>query len=328
MGTHWRIKERTMKAVCFFLFLACISAYAQDPAMDAMQQNIQAGQQASQQATQQAIDQMQLANQLARQQMNMDTPQIDGRSLRKVNQDDDLVVALTAQPAFSIKSGDVPSGTTVSIKCRTRRAVIYYTTNGWTPTVASHRYLGPIRIDSGLELQAIAIAPHMARSLVEKADYTVEGPQAAIQPIALPADGVLAAGTRLHLVTGSQLNSRSAQVGDNISILLNQEIRAGNAIIVPKGTPVQATITLADPAGRAGVPGELAFAVRSLSVKGTVIPVAGGEAIEGANHYDAHGLLLVPVAAISSLTVRGDEAQIKPGMTFTAAVAKDTRLQP
>jgi len=214
----------------------------------------------------------------------------------------------------------------VRIKCHTRRAVIYYTTNGWTPTIASHRYLEPIKINSSMELQAIAVAPHMARSLVAKADYTVQGPRTSIQPVALPANGVLLAGTRLHLVTGSQLNSRTAQVGDTISILLNQEITAGNAILLPKGTPVEATITLADPAGHAGVPGELAFAVHSLTAKGLAIPLAGGETLEGANHYDARGLLLVPVAAIVSLTARGDEAQIKPGMEFTVAVAKDTPL--
>jgi hypothetical protein len=236
------------------------------------------------------------------------------------------VVDLTGQPALSIKSGEVESGTTMRIKCHTRRAVIYYTTNGWTPTIASHRYLEPIKINSSMELQAIAVAPHMARSLVAKADYTVQGPRTSIQPVALPANGVLLAGTRLHLVTGSQLNSRTAQVGDTISILLNQEITAGNAILLPKGTPVQATITLADPAGHAGVPGELAFAVHSLTAKGLAIPLAGGETLEGANHYDARGLLLVPVAAIVSLTARGDEAQIKPGMEFTVAVAKDTPL--
>jgi len=290
--------------------------------MMATQQAIQSSLQ-TQQASQQAIDQMQQASQLANQQaMQLSN---DQAALRP-NKDADLVVDLTGQPALSIKSGEVESGTTMRIKCHTRRAVIYYTTNGWTPTIASHRYLEPIKINSSMELQAIAVAPHMARSLVAKADYTVQGPRTSIQPVALPANGVLLAGTRLHLVTGSQLNSRTAQVGDTISILLNQEITAGNAILLPKGTPVQATITLADPAGHAGVPGELAFAVHSLTAKGLAIPLAGGETLEGANHYDARGLLLVPVAAIVSLTARGDEAQIKPGMEFTVAVAKDTPL--
>jgi hypothetical protein len=312
-----------MKVAYFLFFLGCVSACAQDdPGMMATQQAIQSSLQ-TQQASQQAIDQMQQASQLANQQaMQLSN---DQAALRP-NKDADLVVDLTGQPALSIKSGEVESGTTMRIKCHTRRAVIYYTTNGWTPTIASHRYLEPIKISSSMELQAIAVAPHMARSLVAKADYTVQGPRTSIQPVALPANGVLLAGTRLHLVTGSQLNSRTAQVGDTISILLNQEITAGNAILLPKGTPVQATITLADPAGHAGVPGELAFAVHSLTAKGLAIPLAGGETLEGANHYDARGLLLVPVAAIVSLTARGDEAQIKPGMEFTVAVAKDTPL--
>jgi len=212
-----------MKVAYFLFFLGCVSACAQDdPGMMATQQAIQSSLQ-TQQASQQAIDQMQQASQLANQQaMQLSN---DQAALRP-NKDADLVVDLTGQPALSIKSGEVESGTTMRIKCHTRRAVIYYTTNGWTPTIASHRYLEPIKINSSMELQAIAVAPHMARSLVAKADYTVQGPRTSIQPVALPANGVLLAGTRLHLVTGSQLNSRTAQVGDTISILLNQEITA------------------------------------------------------------------------------------------------------
>jgi hypothetical protein len=168
----------------------------------------------------------------------------------------------------------------------------------------------------------------MARSLVTRADYTVQGSAAVIEPLELPSGGLLAEGTRLHLITGATLNSRTAQVGDSLSLLLNQNIRVGDAILAAKGTPVQATITLADPAGHAGVPGDLAFEVHSLIVDGTVVPLRGGEALEGADHYKARGLLLIPVAGIASLAIRGDEAQIKPGMMLTAVVAKDMHFQP
>lgn len=303
----------------FAFFLGSISVYSQDPgavaAQQATQQAIQANQQAiqqSQQAAQQASQQATQATQQAMQDAQNTGP----------------VIAITRPPEFSVRAGGVSPGTTVRIKCPTHYATIYYTTNGWTPTTASRRYQGPVTINTTTELQAIAIAPNFARSLITRADYTVRGSALAITPLALAPGGVLAAGTRLHLVTGATVDSRTARVGDSLSLLLNQDIKAGDTILASKGTPVQATITLADPAGHAGVPGDLAFEVHSLTIHGTVVPLRGGETLEGTNHYKARGLMLIPVAGIASLAIRGDEAQIKPGMTLTAAVAKDTPLQP
>lgn len=301
-----------MKAAFLVFFLGCVPAYAQDPGMWANQQAIQANQQAmqdAQQASQQAMQDNQQAMQNA-QNTWTGTP-------------------ITRLPAFSVKAGEVAPGTAVRIKCRTHYAVIYYTTNGWTPTTSSRRYRGPIPINTNTELQAIAITPNMARSRIARATYTVQGSAAAIQPFALPANGVLTAGTRLHLVTGATVDSRTAQVGDSLSLLLDQDIEAGNTILAPKGTPVQATITLADPAGHVGMPGDLAFEVDSLTIHGIVVPLKGGKTLEGADHVGrVKDLIFLPVMGIASLAIRGDEAQIRPGMVLTAAVAKDTHLQP
>jgi hypothetical protein len=307
-----------MKAVCFFLFLSCIPAYAQDPAMDAMQQNLQAGQQASQQATQQAIEQMQQASQQALQQANMMTFPDTGP-----------VIGFTHRPVFSLKPGAVAAGTTVRLKCPTHYAVIFYTTNGWTPTPHSRRYVGPIVIDATTRLQAIAFAPNMGRSPIARADYIVKGSTATIQPISLPVDDLLASGTRIHLATAATVNSKTAQIGDLVDLVLNQDIRAGNAVLVPKGTPVLATIIVADRAAH-GLPGDLAFEVHSLTVHGTLVPLQGGETLEGLSRFDRedNDQIDIPGRGPAAKAIRHGEALIQPGMTFTAAVAKDTRLQP
>jgi hypothetical protein len=117
-----KIMKRTMKAAFLLTFLGCIQAYAQDPgtwaAQQANQQAMQDAQQANQQATQNAQQAMQDA------------------------QSNVSVVAVTRQPTFSVKPGAVAPGTTVRIKSPTHYAVIYYTTNGWTPTIKSRRYVG------------------------------------------------------------------------------------------------------------------------------------------------------------------------------------------
>lgn len=318
-----------MKAVLLAFAFGSIAAAAQDPGMMAAQQAQQAQQQAIQ-ANQQAIEQMQQQTQLSIQQAQQSNQQAIDQLNRQMAQDSTPGFELTRQSAFSPKAGEVAPGTRVRIKCPTHYAIIYYTTNGWTPTEFSPRYMGPIAIDATTEIQAIAIAPNMVRSLVTRVTYTVQGsPAKTIEPLPLRADGVLAAGTPLFLITENEVNSKSAQIGDRIRLLLNQDIVDGDTIVVPKGTPVRATITQADRAGHGGEPGDLAFEVQSLAVNGKVIPLEGGETLEGASHYYKAGAVMavVPVPG-AGLAIRGDEADIKPGMALTAFVTRDTYLQP
>jgi uncharacterized Zn ribbon protein len=306
-----------MKAALLVLVLGSAVVYGQDAGMMAAQQAMQD----AQMANQQAMQDMQQASQQATQQMMQnatDTSLYSGPS-----------VAIARRPAFSVKAGVVAPGTTVRIKCPTRYAVIYFTTNGWTPTPASRRYKGSIPINATTQLQAIAIAPNMVRSPIAVAKYIVSGPVAPVFPLTLAADGVLRARTRLHLVTNSTVNSKTAQVGDSIGILLDQDVKLGDAVVIPKETPVDAAITQADPSGHMGAPGDIAFEVDSITVRGTSVPLLGGETLEGANHYSkVRGLILIPVAGAAGLLVRGDDAEIKPGMAFTVAVAEDTPLKP
>ena len=312
-----------MKTALLILFLSCAFAYGQDDAGAAAMQAAQQAQNDAMQAAQQA----QQAAQQAMQDSQQASQQAMQDSQNAVNSEPSI--GLTGLPTFSVKAGAVKPGTTVRIKCSTHYAAIYYTTNGWTPTSASRRYTGPIPIQATTQLQAIAQAPNMVHSLIARAVYTVQGSTAATQALVLSADGVLRAGTRLHLVTQGTADSKTTQVGDEIRILLNQDVKMGDAVLVPKGTPVEATITQADSAGHAGAPGDLAFEVHSLAVRGIQIPLRGGETLEGAAHYNSRYFLFMPVVGIiPALAARGDEAQIKPGMTFTAAVAADTPLQP
>lgn len=313
--------SKAREALQLFLLLlifGCASAVAQDSGAIAAQQAMQA----AQQANQQAIDAAQLANQQA-----MEATQQAMQNMQNATSTVAPAYLYTAAPTFSVKAGKVSAGTTVRLKSRTHYAVIYYTTNGWTPTTYSRRYTGPIPINASTELQAIAVAPNFGRSPVATAKYTVQGSAAAVQPKPVATDGVLHAGTRLHLVTDATVSSKTAQVGDTLKLLLDQDVEVGSNVVVPKGTPVEATITQADPAGHVGTPGDVAFEVHSLTVNGTKIPLAGGESLEGENHYArTEGLLLIPVVGVAALATRGDEAQIKPGMSLTAAVAADTPL--
>jgi len=299
-----------MKTALLLVVFGCLSAFGQD---DAASMAMQAAQQANQQA-------MQASRQAAQQAM---------QASQNAAQNTGPVIAITRQPSFSVKAGEVASGTTVRMKSPTHYAVIYYTTNGWTPTTASRRYTGPVAIHATTEFQAIAVAPNSAHSFITRATYTVKGSSTAPQPLDLSVDGLLHAGTRLHLVTNSVANSKTAQVGDTIALILDQDVKLGDIVVAPKGSPVEATVTQADPAGHAGAPGDIAFEVHSVQVNGIKVPLHGGETLEGADHYKSRYFMLIPaVGVIPALATRGEEAEIKPGMTLTAAVAADTTLRP
>ena len=311
-----------MRATLLVLLLSSAPVYGQDAAAQAAQQS----QIANQIATQQTIQASQASIQASQQAAQQASQQAMNSSLAS----NYPALPFTKKPAFSVPPGVVAQGTKVRIKCSTRHSVIYYTTDGWTPTTTSTRYTGPIPIDSDTHLEAIAVSPYYARSLVAQVEYTVKGQAPAPPKTSLSIEGVLAAGTPLRLVTGSSVSSKTAQVGDDLTLLLDEDVKEGGSIVIPKGSKISATITAVDRAGLSGEPGDLSFEIHSLDVQRAKIPLLGGETLEGQNKFKtARGpLLFIPFFGPAALLVRGDEAEIKPGMTLTASVAADTPLRP
>ncbi len=319
-----------MRTYLMLLTLTLVSAFAlaQDPGMQAAQAT-----QMAQQAAQQANDQMMQAAQQANQQAMQNAQQ----------------AALTpscyrcgaAAPKFSVKPGNYSKTVTVKLEDSTRGAVIYYTTDGWTPTPASTRYMGPITIDSTTTLQAIAISPYGGRSRVVTAVYTLNGVRptapvaqmvvAAPAPAAAPSAPVkvlLARDTVVPFVIASDVNSRTAEVGDKISLTLAEDLKVGDVVVVKKGTPAVATVTEVDKTGMGGAPGEVFFQVDSLQAGSVLIKLRGAAAKEGQDKVGkAMGLMFVPVVPVG-VFVHGKDAEIKQGASFTAFVDADTLLSP
>ena len=169
---------RTLLATLVATLTACVAQAQNDAAQaaqQASQQATQAAMQGSQQASQQAMEASQQAAQSAQIAMQNTTPPPVGPSL-------------TATPKFSLKQGAFSAPVTVRIQDRTRGAIICYTTDGWTPTINSPRYKGPITIDSNTTIQAIAIAPYALRSWVATAQYAVQPSKApsSASPVGVP----------------------------------------------------------------------------------------------------------------------------------------------
>jgi hypothetical protein len=81
----------------------------------------------------------------------------------------------TATPIFSLKTGTYTGPQQVSITDATTGAIIYYTTNGTTPTTSSPQYAGTAVTISGTEtLKARAIATNDGWSALKSATYTIQ----------------------------------------------------------------------------------------------------------------------------------------------------------
>jgi len=84
-------------------------------------------------------------------------------------------VDVTRTPKFFPKPGTYKGITPqVKISVATKGAVIYYTTDGSTPTRASSRYMGPITIARTTTLKAIAVAPALGQSATAQGNYILK----------------------------------------------------------------------------------------------------------------------------------------------------------
>jgi hypothetical protein len=86
----------------------------------------------------------------------------------------DPIKPSAATPSFSIATGTYTQPQTVIINCATNGAIIYYTTDGSTPTASSAKYTAAITISSTTTLKAFATASGYMDSAVASAAYTIQ----------------------------------------------------------------------------------------------------------------------------------------------------------
>jgi hypothetical protein len=286
--------------------------------------------QAAQQASQQAMQDAQNANQIAMQQSQLANQQaMDNMSATPC-----CGLPLAASPRFSVKPGSYTTSIDIRLTDRTRGAIIYFTTDGWTPTMASTRYTGPIAISSTTTIQAIAFAPGCTRSLPASVTYNFPGssqsqPASEVLPVLPAGKGnlVLRLDAPVPLLFASPVDSHTAQVGDKITFTLAADLKADDQIVAPKGSTAVGKVIQVDRKGLGGFPGEIIFEVDSLSLNGTEIPLRGSEALAGkAQINKARSLAFIPFVGITAIAVHGQDAQIATGAPLTATIPAGTVL--
>jgi Chitobiase/beta-hexosaminidase C-terminal domain len=290
---------------------------------------MQAAQQASMQAmqaSQQAMEDMQRANQEANEQMMREM-----QASMDAAQNAAPVVAMTATPKISVKAGKYPGPITIKLSDKSRGAILYYRTDGWTPTTRSKRYTGPFTISQSATLQVIAVAPYCFRSLVATATYTLPPtrvPAAGAQSSSVldqPQDNVVP----VYFVFAQEVTSAKAEIGDKVPLTLADDLVFNGTTLARKGAPASVSIIQVDKTGPVGAPGELHFRVDAMQTDTGLLKLHGAASLEG-QAEPPNAAAMIPVVGAFAIFHHGKDAIIEPGTPFTAyldsscLVASDT----
>ncbi len=171
-----------------------------------------------------------------------------------------------ATPVFSPKAGKYKSAQSVTITDATAGALIYYTTNGTTPTTSSTPYNGAITVSANETIKAIAAATDYPNSAVASAIYMIE----AATPMFSPKVGKYTSaqsvtitdatsGAVIYYTTdGTTPTTKSTQYTEAIAVSETETIKAiaaatgyaNSAVASATYTIVAATPVLSPKAGR------------------------------------------------------------------------------
>jgi hypothetical protein len=153
-------------------------------------------------------------------------------------------------------------------------------------------------------------------------------PTAASKPGCNANDGcLLKEGIEVPLKFASSISSKTANEGDPVEFVLDDDLKVGDSIVVSKGAHALATVTTAKKAGMMGRPGDLAVQIQYLVVGSNRVHIRGTKGREGDSKTGAAVALTVLFGPIG-LIKHGKNVEIPAGSPFTAYVDQDIWLAP
>jgi len=150
----------------------------------------------------------------------------------------------------------------------------------------------------------------------------------ASKPGCTPTGGcLLRDSTQVPLKFAMDVSSKSAHEGDPVEFLLDEDLKVGDTVVIPKGAHAVATVSAAKKAGMMGKPGELNVQLQYLVVGTNHIHLRGTKGKEGDSKTGATVALTVLFGPIG-LIKHGKDVDIPPGTPLKAYVDQDIWLPP
>ncbi len=142
-----------------------------------------------------------------------------------------------------------------------------------------------------------------------------------LESAALAARVTLPAGLEVPLVTAQELSTRKQVKGDIVALRTSADVRVGDVLVIPAGTPAFGQVVDARARGAMGMPGRLAVRPLYLTVAGRTVRLAGVMAEKA--EVEAHNVLGV----LLFVGVQGKQAKIAEGSPLRAEVDKSVTLE-
>jgi len=152
-------------------------------------------------------------------------------------------------------------------------------------------------------------------------------PATPVSPAAPPAKLMLKEGTDVKLKFADDLSSKTANDGDPVNLVLDEDIKVGDVVVVKAGAKATGTITNAKKAGMLGKAGELNMRLEHLKAGSERVRLRGSKGKEGEGKEGTTVALVVLFGPIG-LIKHGNNVEIKAGTSLVAYVDQDVAIEP
>lgn len=148
--------------------------------------------------------------------------------------------------------------------------------------------------------------------------------QAPVQ-IAAPAFLPLNAGTPITLAVAQEINSSTQNAGDTFPLTVLNDLRVGDTVVIPRGTPAVGEVTWRTGKGAFGKSGKLEFSLRYIDLNGQQIPISGDYRQEGEGNTIATGVGIIAVGVFAGF-ITGKRARVPTGRELMSQIAQPVQF--
>lgn len=167
---------------------------------------------------------------------------------------------------------------------------------------------------AGAALAAVVLLTSAAQGTAASVD-----PDQSDKPVALKTSGALPAGTEIFLAMNEELTTLGGRiaVGQQFRLTVAKDVRMGEYVIIPRGTPAVGEVTMVTGKGVFGKSGKMAVAFKYLDLNGRHIPLFGTYRQEGRDNTASSVVALSAVGVLGGV-VTGRSANIPAGRQIVA----------
>lgn len=118
-----------------------------------------------------------------------------------------------------------------------------------------------------------------------------------------------------------EVNSSTHREGQTFKLAVLNDVKIGETIVIPRGTPAIGEITWRTGKGAFGKSGKLEFALRYIDLNGQKIPVTGDFRQEGEGNTVATGVGVIAIGVFAGF-ITGKRARVPVGRELMSQIAQ------